>query len=284
VLAVCCSALFVVSLDNTALNVALPTMRRDLHASVSGLQWAIDAYLVVLASLLLLAGSTGDRIGRRRVFRAGLALFTAASLACSLAPTLGWLIAFRAAQGVGGSMLIPVAMTILTNVFTEHRARARAIGIWSAVTHPFWATCDDQVAARSALKHAHEGEREAPAVSQEPDGAASVPRAEFALPDGQRLPMKRRRGCSPTRRLRMMRPPGGRTLVLDVLPAAMPWVHYLPPREVRRVLRRTRRRPGRVHRPGQHRRGRPAPGRVAPHRRDPRRSRAACSAHPGCRR
>ena len=77
VLAICCMSLLIVSLDNTILNVALPTLRREFHSSVSGLQWTIDAYLIVLASLLILAGSTADRIGRRRVFQAGLALFVA---------------------------------------------------------------------------------------------------------------------------------------------------------------------------------------------------------------
>lgn len=133
VLAVCCSALFLVSLDNTALNTALPAVQHDFGASTAGLQWTVDTYLVMLFSLLLLAGSAGDRIGRRRVFRAGLALFTAASLLCSLAPTLGRLIAFRALQAVGGCMLTPVAMAIITNVFTDRRERARAIGVWSAV-------------------------------------------------------------------------------------------------------------------------------------------------------
>ncbi|MEK2474238.1 MFS transporter [Streptomyces noursei] len=132
-LAVCCSALFLVSLDNTALNTALPAIQRDFDASTAGLQWTVDAYLVVLSALLLLAGSTGDRIGRRRVFRAGLALFTTASLLCSLAPSLGWLIAFRALQAVGGCLLTPVAMALITNVFTDRRERARAIGVWSAV-------------------------------------------------------------------------------------------------------------------------------------------------------
>ncbi|MFI8950342.1 MFS transporter [Streptomyces sp. NPDC053750] len=129
----CCSSLFLVSLDHTALNVALPDIQRDLDTSVAGLQWTIDAYLIVLASSLLLAGALGDRVGRRRVFRCGLVLFTAASLGCSLAPSLGWLIGFRAAQAVGGSMLTPVALAIITQVFTERRARARAIGLWSAV-------------------------------------------------------------------------------------------------------------------------------------------------------
>ncbi|KOY59153.1 MFS transporter [Streptomyces sp. XY332] len=133
ILAICCMSLLIVSLDVTVLNVALPSMRRELDASVSGMQWTIDAYTLVLASLLMLAGSTADRIGRRRVFAAGLVLFTAGSLLCSLAPTLEWLIAFRMVQAVGGSMLNPVAMSVITNTFTDPRERARAIGVWGAV-------------------------------------------------------------------------------------------------------------------------------------------------------
>ncbi|MFD5509201.1 MFS transporter [Streptomyces sp. NPDC127051] len=133
VLAICCMSLLIVSLDVTVLNVALPSMRRELHASVSGMQWTLDAYTLVLASLLMLAGSTADRIGRRKVFKAGLVVFTAGSLLCSLAPTLEWLIAFRMVQAVGGSMLNPVAMSIITNTFTDPRERARAIGAWGAV-------------------------------------------------------------------------------------------------------------------------------------------------------
>ncbi|MEV5571355.1 MFS transporter [Spirillospora sp. NPDC052269] len=133
VLAICCMSLLIVSLDNTVLNVAIPAMQRDLHASMSGLQWTIDAYLIVLAGLMITSGSTADRLGRRRVFQVGLALFTVGSLLCSLAPTLGWLIAARVVQAVGGSMLNPVAMSIITNTFTEPRERARAIGVWGGV-------------------------------------------------------------------------------------------------------------------------------------------------------
>jgi EmrB/QacA subfamily drug resistance transporter len=114
-------------------NVALPSIGRELHASVSGLQWTIDAYLLVLASLLMFSGSTADRIGRRKTFQAGLAVFTVGSLLCSLAPSLGWLVAFRMLQAVGGSMLNPVAMSIITNTFTDPRERARAIGVWGGV-------------------------------------------------------------------------------------------------------------------------------------------------------
>jgi EmrB/QacA subfamily drug resistance transporter len=129
----CCLALFVTSLDSTIVNVALPTLSRDLHASTSGLQWIIDSYTVVAASLLILAGSIGDRIGRRTMFQVGLVIFGAGSLACSLAPSTGWLIGFRMAQAVGASMLQPNALSTLTNVITEPAARARAIGVWGGV-------------------------------------------------------------------------------------------------------------------------------------------------------
>ncbi|HEY5990302.1 MAG TPA: DHA2 family efflux MFS transporter permease subunit, partial [Streptosporangiaceae bacterium] len=133
VLAVCCLSLFIVGVDITIVNVALPSIQRDLHAPVSGLQWTMDAYTLVLASFLMLAGSTGDRLGRRSTFQVGLATFTVGSLLCSLAPGLGWLVAFRALQAVGGSMLNPVAMSIIANTFTSAHERARAIGVWGGV-------------------------------------------------------------------------------------------------------------------------------------------------------
>jgi EmrB/QacA subfamily drug resistance transporter len=133
VLAICCMSLLIVGMDATIVNVALPSIRRDLGASVASLQWTTAAYTVVLASLLMLGGSTADRLGRARVFKFGLALFTAASLACSLAPGIGWLIAFRVVQGIAGAMLNPVAMSIIRNTFEDPRERAQAIGIWAAV-------------------------------------------------------------------------------------------------------------------------------------------------------
>ncbi|ALC23321.1 MFS transporter [Streptomyces pristinaespiralis] len=133
VLAICCMSLLIVSLDNTILNVALPSLRRELDASVAGMQWVIDAYTLVLASLLMLAGSVADRVGRRKIFMIGLVLFTLGSLLCSLAQNLGSLVAFRMVQAVGGSMLNPVAMSIITNTFTDPRERARAIGVWGGV-------------------------------------------------------------------------------------------------------------------------------------------------------
>jgi len=133
VLVICCSSLFIVGLDSTVVTVALPVIGHDLHASVAGLQWIIDGYVLVLACLLMLSGATADRVGRRRVFEVGLAVFTAGSGLCSLAPGLGWLIAFRMVQAVGGSMLNPVAMSIITNTFTDRAERARAIGVWGGV-------------------------------------------------------------------------------------------------------------------------------------------------------
>ncbi len=133
ILAICCMSLFIVGLDVTVVNVALPSIQHDLHASVSGLQWVVASYSLVLASLLMLSGSTADRVGRRRTFQVGLALFTLGSLLCSLATSLGALVAFRMIQAIGGSMLNPVAMSIITNTFTERAERARAIGIWGGV-------------------------------------------------------------------------------------------------------------------------------------------------------
>jgi EmrB/QacA subfamily drug resistance transporter len=133
VLATCCLSLFLVTMDVTIVNVALPSIRRELQAGVAGLQWAVDGYTVVIACLLLLSGSTADRFGRRRTFQVGLAVFGLGSLLCSLAPTTGALVAFRMVQAVGGSMMNPVAMSIIVNTFTDPRERARAIGIWGGV-------------------------------------------------------------------------------------------------------------------------------------------------------
>jgi EmrB/QacA subfamily drug resistance transporter len=126
-------SLLIVGLDVTIVNVALPSIGRDFHAPLSGLQWTIDSYTLVLASLLMLSGSTADRLGRRRTFIIGLLTFAVGSLLCSLAPNLTLLIIFRMVQAVGGSMLNPVAMSIITNTFTDPRERAQAIGVWGAV-------------------------------------------------------------------------------------------------------------------------------------------------------
>jgi len=133
VLATCCLSVFMAGLDVTIVNVALPSIQHTLHASVSDLQWTIDAYTLVIACLLMLSGSLADRFGRRRVFQIGLAAFSLGSLLCSVAPSLGWLIAFRGLQAIGGSMLNPVAMSIIRNVFEDPKERAKAIGMWGSV-------------------------------------------------------------------------------------------------------------------------------------------------------
>jgi EmrB/QacA subfamily drug resistance transporter len=133
VLAICSTSLLIIGLDATIVSVALPAIHRSLHSTLSGLQWTVDAYTLVLASLLMLAGSTADRLGRRRVFQAGLALFSLGSLLCALAPSLGLLVAFRVVQAIGGAMLTPVAMSILRNVFEDPRERAQAIGVFAAM-------------------------------------------------------------------------------------------------------------------------------------------------------
>jgi EmrB/QacA subfamily drug resistance transporter len=134
ILAICCASIVVVVMDISIVNTALPAIREDLHASVAGLQWTVDAYTLVLASFLLLAGSTADRFGRKRIFQVGLAAFGLGSLLCALAPTIGWLIAARAVQAVGGTMLNPVAMAIVVTTFPEPAERARAIGVFGSMS------------------------------------------------------------------------------------------------------------------------------------------------------
>ncbi|MDT5214347.1 MAG: hypothetical protein QOK18_2586 [Mycobacterium sp.] len=133
ILVSCCLSLLIVSMDATIVNVAIPSIRTDLHASPSQLQWVVDVYTLVLASLLMLSGATGDRFGRRRVFQIGLVVFAGGSLLCSLAPNIETLIIARLLQAIGGSMLNPVALSIISQVFTGRVERARALGFWGAV-------------------------------------------------------------------------------------------------------------------------------------------------------
>jgi EmrB/QacA subfamily drug resistance transporter len=132
ILVICSMSLLVVGLDATIVNVALPAVQRSFDSTLSGLQWTVDAYTLVLASLLMLSGSTADRVGRRRVFQAGLAVFSLGPLLCALAPSLELLVGFRMLQAIGGAMLTPVAMSILRNVFEDPRERAQAIGVFAA--------------------------------------------------------------------------------------------------------------------------------------------------------
>ncbi|XEC32657.1 MFS transporter [Streptomyces fradiae] len=125
--------MFLVGLDTTIVNVGLPAIGRGLDVGTRGLEWIVDAYTLVLAGLLISSGALADRFGRRRVFQSGLAVFGAASLVCALAPSAGVLVAARAAQGVGASMLSPVALAIVVNVMPDPKERAQAIGIWASV-------------------------------------------------------------------------------------------------------------------------------------------------------
>ena len=120
-------------LDNNVINVAIPTIQRSLHLSVGGLEWIVSSYLLVLAGLLLAGGRLADIYGRRRVFFAGLIIFTLSSLAAGLAGSGGFLIGARAVQGLGGALLMPAALAIITHVFTDVRERTTAIGVWGAV-------------------------------------------------------------------------------------------------------------------------------------------------------
>jgi len=133
VLLICSMSLFMVGLDITAVNVALPSIGKQMDASLSWLQWTVSGYTVVMASLLLFSGSMADRLGRKRTLVVGLSVFSIASVLCSVAPTVELLVVSRVLQGIGASMLNPVAMSIITNTFTEPRERAQAVGVWGAV-------------------------------------------------------------------------------------------------------------------------------------------------------
>nr|WP_269326889.1 DHA2 family efflux MFS transporter permease subunit [Kineosporia mesophila] len=133
-LAVLCLSVLLVTVDNTIVNVALPTLSRDLSASTSGLQWIVDAYTLVFASLLLLTGHLGDRFGRLRTLQVGLVLFGLTSFAASLATGTEQLIAGRAAMGVAAALIYPATLGLLTNIFTDARERATAIGIWAGIS------------------------------------------------------------------------------------------------------------------------------------------------------
>jgi EmrB/QacA subfamily drug resistance transporter len=134
VLAVMCLAVFVTVLDGTIVNVALPTLSRNLAASTRSLQWIVDAYLLVFTGLLLAAGGLGDRFGRRRALVSGLILFGATSAFAGSARSVGMLITGRALMGVGAALIFPATLAVITNVFTDAAERAKAIGVWGAAS------------------------------------------------------------------------------------------------------------------------------------------------------
>jgi EmrB/QacA subfamily drug resistance transporter len=127
-------AAFAINLDTTIVNVALPTLVRELHATTSQLQWVVDAYNLVFAALILTSGSLSDRFGRKGVLLAGLGVFAAGSLAGGFMTTPGGLVAARAVMGIGAAMIFPATLSLIANVFTERGERARAIGLWGAST------------------------------------------------------------------------------------------------------------------------------------------------------
>jgi EmrB/QacA subfamily drug resistance transporter len=129
-----CFGLFMVMLDNTVVNLALPTIQTKLSAGLSELQWIVDAFTLLLASLMLTGGTLGDLYGRKRAFIVGLVVFTAGSLLCALSPTIHILIGGRAVQGIGAAIMMPSTLSILTNTFTDPKERAQAIGIWAGVS------------------------------------------------------------------------------------------------------------------------------------------------------
>jgi EmrB/QacA subfamily drug resistance transporter len=125
--------LFMIMLDNTVVNVALPSIGRDLHVSISSLEWVVTAYALTFAALLITGGKLGDLLGRRRIFIVGIAIFTLSSLACGLAPSAGFLIGARAVQGIGAALMNPASLSIITATFPP-RERGQAIGIWAGVS------------------------------------------------------------------------------------------------------------------------------------------------------
>ncbi len=133
-LATMCAGMFLVLLDVTVVNVALPSITAGLGAGAGGAQWVVDSYAVVIAALLLAGGAAGDRFGHRRTVLAGLGVFGAASAACALAPTVDVLVAARAAQGVGAALLLPGSLAVITEAYPDPAGRARALGTWAAVS------------------------------------------------------------------------------------------------------------------------------------------------------
>ena len=125
-------ALFMATLDNLVVTTALPVIRRHLHAGLAGLEWTVNAYTLTFAVLLLTGAALGDRFGRRRMFLVGLVVFTGASAAAALSPSVGWLVAARAVQGAGGALIMPLSLTLLSAAVAPER-RNQALGVWGAI-------------------------------------------------------------------------------------------------------------------------------------------------------
>src|SRR3984885_2647142 len=132
-LAIVSIGLFMVVLDNLVVNVALPSIHRDLGASIQALEWTVNAYVLAYAVLLLTGAALGDRLGRKRMFMVGIAVFTVGSAAAALSPTIGFLIGARALQGVGAALVTPLTLTLLAEAFPPEK-RGLALGVWSAIS------------------------------------------------------------------------------------------------------------------------------------------------------
>jgi DHA2 family methylenomycin A resistance protein-like MFS transporter len=128
-----CFGFFLVLFDTTALNVAVAAMHREFGATMSALQWIVNAYTIVFASLVLTCGAMGDRYGAKRLYQLGLALFTGMSLACALSPSVAFLVAFRMAQGLGAAMMLPASLALLSQLYPDPQARARAVSFWASI-------------------------------------------------------------------------------------------------------------------------------------------------------
>ena len=198
-------------LDATVVNVALPDIGRDLHASTSTLQWILNGYLLTLASLILLGGSLGDRYGRRRVFVLGVGLFTVASLLCAVAPNAELLILARLVQGVGGALLTPGSLAMIEASFRP-ADRARAIGAWSGLGGGGGRSgpAARRLAGRGGLMAGDLPDQPAARHLRRRDGGRHVP--ETRDPDGRRAARLSRRGAGGARpgrhHLRADRGPG----------------------------------------------------------------------------
>jgi MFS transporter, DHA2 family, methylenomycin A resistance protein len=120
-----------VQFDVTVVNTALSSIGRSLHSGIAGMQWVISGYTTAFAAMILTAGALGDRIGAKRIFMSGFAIFTIASVGCALAPSTGWLIAARTVQGVGAAILVPTSLALLNHAYSDETQRGRAVGIWA---------------------------------------------------------------------------------------------------------------------------------------------------------
>src|SRR4051812_39370874 len=129
-----CLAALIINIDVTIVNVTLPSLVRELGASITSLQWVVDAYTLVFAALILAAGSLSDRVGRKGILLLGLGVFAVGSLAGALSTTANELIAARAVMGIGAAGIFPSTLSLIANVFTDRRERAKAIGLWGATT------------------------------------------------------------------------------------------------------------------------------------------------------